>query len=188
MREFREAAAELELVLADDSTPANILELARALQRRLGTLAGRLMVTLTAEAQGAEVTLDGEVVPAERLSREIIVAPGNHTVAVLRDGTAVSEAEVAVRAGEVSRIRLGMAGAVQVPAEEPDEPDEPDEPVAPPRSVPIHEEWGFWLGLGIGVAAVAVAVALIVVFVVPATSEQPGEIVPGNFMPGVITW
>jgi hypothetical protein len=183
LHQFREADHELSQVLADSETPANIMELARTLDRRITNQAGHLTVTLAAEAQDAEVQVDGEVVEHDTLD-DLVVSPGSHTVALLRDGTTMSEAEVAVRAGETSRVRLGMAGAVTSPPVVQPPPREPDHP--PPTSVPIYEEWGFWLGVGVGVAAIAAAIALIVVFV-PNNSDA-ADVVPGNFMPGVITW
>lgn len=163
----REAAEQLELVLSSGEAPTGVVELCHALARRIRTEAGRLRIELASDASSAEVMLDGEPVPPEWLAREIPVAPGRHTIVATRGDSAVAEADVVVRAGDVARVRLAVTTS------------------APLASTALHEDWRLWLGVGGGVVAVAIIAGVIAAV---ASDGGTSDAVVGNFVPGVITW
>ncbi len=170
LHEYPEALQQLDAVLADESAPASITALARALLERIRGEAAMLTIAVEGDRAGAVVALDAEPLEESWLARELPVPPGAHTVTAIRDEQTVAEAEVTARAGESARVRLLITapGGSTTPA-----------------SVPLYEDWRFWLGVGAGAAALITIVAIVAVAAQPGGSSPP---VVGNFAPGVITW
>lgn len=159
---YREAADHVQAVLASEETAANIRSLAAALDDRIGREAG--LLAIDAADADAEVLVDGEPVPSRWRARPLPVSPGTHRVALARGGSTLAETEATVEAGETARVRLEVT-------------------TTPTASVPLEEDWRFWLGVGAGAALLVTIIAI-----VAATSGGEGPIVPGNFTPGVLTW
>lgn len=180
--DLTQAHIELQRVLEDDETPANIREPAEELAERMDREAGRLTPQLEGSAEGVTVRIDGRELPADGLGEPVVVSAGEHTVTAHRDGQEVAREPASVQAGEAATVTLSIApstaeaAAAAPPEEQPAEPSGDDG-----RS--LLTDWRLWLG--VGAAVVVIAGVAVAVAVAGGGTQDPIE---GDFEPGVLTW
>jgi hypothetical protein len=142
------------------------VEVARARAGALEPRVGRLAFEgPPADSAGSTLEVDGVPVPAALWRKELVLDPGDHSVAFTTQGGARSVQSTHLDAGGRVTVRL-EASPARPPAAE--APKVAPPPVAPPPAVPRadREEGRRWLQLGLlgaGVASVGVGAALLAV-------------------------
>jgi hypothetical protein len=172
-------AAELNRAVRENpETPESLRASAEALDARIASASGELVITVEgADRTGVEVLIDGTRVPDERIGARLTVARGPHAIEARRDGNPVAAVDVEVT-GESP-----AAGHLLLPAVEQPSAVLPVTPEAAPTDA-SGPGVGLWLGIGLGAAAL---VAIVVVIAVVATSGTSDPF-QGSFEPGVLTW
>lgn len=173
---YPEAARLTDSVIANTETPPDVRGHAETLRDQLRAQGATLGIALDGAAEGAEVHVDAEPIPASQLA-EVVVAPGARVVTAHRDGEELARRELTVQSGAREAITLTIAP----PVEEAVEPEEP----ATPAGTPLHEDPTFWAIVG-GAAGVVVVVVVIAA-IVAATAGVEGPI-EGNYEPTVLRW
>ncbi|MEQ9317686.1 MAG: hypothetical protein RIF41_00955 [Polyangiaceae bacterium] len=97
----------IETELGDDPPEVFVEAVASAKKERELVLprVPKLVITLDGEA---EITLDGEPLPAEALGIERLVDPGEHVVTATRDGEELTQREVRVEEGQTMKVLLSV--------------------------------------------------------------------------------
>jgi hypothetical protein len=122
-------------------------------EREIQTLKERTAhLHITSNQDGAEVTIDGEVVGVTPLATDPVVSIGKRTIHVAKSGFTAADKKVEVAGGEVLPISLDLTEIVV--KEDPPPPPPPKAPPPPPpaRSVPIVP----WVVTGVLAAGTAV--------------------------------
>jgi hypothetical protein len=139
------------LATSDDQNPSlrheaevNLIELSR----RVGT------IEIVADADQAEVSVDGRVAGRSPLKRGVRIVPGSHQIVVLGpDGTIPFVRRIEIAAGETARVQATTARLMPATIAAGSAP--------PPEQPALYRRWWFWAGLGAVVAgAVITTVAL----------------------------
>lgn len=188
LREYAEAEPYLRRVVDDPNAEASLVERSRHLLEEMALHGGVITLRFVGELGTGVVYLDGEPLPAARLTDRLPVASGAHTVSI-RDGSrerirqtfAIRErqtAEVAVvadpalatTASTEASVTPRDAAAAATGSEQADPLD------ASPRHP--HRRW-LYVGIGAGAAIVITVIAVVV-------AGNGGNTTPfdGNFTPG----
>jgi len=107
LRAFDRTVAEATDRAQTDPRYAETRDAAQAEGRQLRGRVGILAFEVD-EIEGLEVTIDGEVVPAEALGLPMVVGPGSHGVRATATGHLPFEREVSVSAGETVRVPVEL--------------------------------------------------------------------------------
>ena len=149
----------LRKVVLEDLGPRPPQAFVAAKQRAQKVLQGAepRLAKLTVKVQGpaaADVTLDGEALPASMLGVATPVDPGNHKIHAGADGFAAKDAEVALGEGKSETVELTLVAVPVVarpkPVEEKPAPMVTRAPPERPSRVPVL------VALGVGVAGLAI--------------------------------
>jgi hypothetical protein len=177
-----EAAEQLDLLLANADTPADLQARAEALLLAVERQVGRLRIGRGQVDWAAEVSVDGQVLEAESFDVSFRVAAGAHTVVATEGREELFSREVAVGPGQTVDVTITddrPEGATGTPLDV-------DRATAPSRGRRLARDWRLWVGVGAGVIAIALGVGLGVGLGDPEpVLEDP---VRGNMSPGVLTW
>ena len=112
--ELVEAATHARQVIEAESAPADLVERARSVFENVRPQIG--MLTVRTGGAADEATLDGESLAPEQLGRALLVAPGAHTVVVLRGGEPVAERTVEIAAGVQAHVDITVVPSAEAVA------------------------------------------------------------------------
>lgn len=163
-----EANAQLDAMAGSPQTTPDLAQRSSELRPQLLERLGRLTIERGPEVADAAVRLDERPLDESLLPGPVTVAPGAHVVSAERDGAEVARTEVLVPAGERTHVLLALTDSGDA------------------DGGALHEQWYFWTALGGG--AVLLAVILGASVAVATSGQDDGELVRGNFSPGVLTW
>lgn len=169
-----EAAEQVDMVLADPSTPEDLGTRARALLTELEPLLGSITISASALDANAQILLDGRLVLADQLSSQIRLDPGAHMVTATVDSREIAHEDVQLEGGQSVDVILRTTQ----PIEEAIVDSTDDRP-------PLYRDWRLWVGVGAGVVVLVTALA------VSLTAGGGGDVedpIPGNMNPGVLYW
>lgn len=168
-----EAAEQIDIVLADPSTPEDLATRARALLTELEPLLGSITISASALAPSSQVLLDGRLVLAEQLSGSIRLDPGSHMVTATIDSREIAHEDVELEGGQSVDVVLRPIQPIEEAIVEPVD----DRP-------PLYRDWRLWVGVGAGVVVLVIALAV-------GLSAGGGDVedpIPGNMNPGILYW
>ena len=177
--EFSEADEEVQVLLDDPETPANVRGDAADLRLHIEEIGGRLRIEVVGAQTGFFVTLDGRELPAVSLRRPLRVRTGPHELAVEREGAEVDTAQVTVEQGQLAVVTLDLTAT---PAEAAATLDL-EEPILEDGEArrPLARDWRVWAIVGGAVLAI-VAVGVIV----GVTRDGGNSAFNGDFEPTTI--
>ncbi|MFK7986292.1 MAG: hypothetical protein AB8I08_09690 [Sandaracinaceae bacterium] len=164
-----EANTQLDAMAADPETTADLAARSDELRPQILRMLGRLTIERGPEVADAAVRLDERALDEAALRGPVTVTAGAHVISAERDGSEVARTEVSVLAGERTHVLLGLTHS-----------DDEAEGGA------LHEQWYFWAAIGGGAVLLAVVIGASVA--VATSSQDGGQLVEGNFSPGVLTW
>ena len=124
----------------------NLIELSR----RVGT------IEIVADADQAEVSVDGRVAGRSPLKRGVRVVPGSHQIVVQgADGTIPFVRRIEIAGGETARVQATIARPMPATSAM------AQPPAPPPERPALYRRWWFWAGLGaVVIGALITTVAL----------------------------
>lgn len=151
--QYPEADAQVQLILADSSTPPPLRDSAIELRTHMDERGGQLQISVADAAEGAEVQVDGYAVDD---SRPVRVIHGTHHVTLVQDEEEVGSEVVSVNVGTNESVAIspssgggdsGGGGAVIFDGESFE------------GAEPVSGDWRFWTALGV-VAIVVVGIVI----------------------------
>jgi uncharacterized protein (UPF0147 family) len=185
-----EAAELLRAILRDTAAPKDTRTAAEKLLAQVEPRIGTVIVRASGDATDCEVLLDDKAQGAGAFGRALGVEPGEHEVAVRRDGEVIASRTVRVGGGQPLRaevtIELAPRGAPPAAAAPPPAPVSASEAVAPAPVAPapkpaearveaslaspsardedgaLTDAWWFWTGTGVVAVGAAVAIVVLV--------------------------
>lgn len=154
--QYPEADAQVQLILADSTTPPPIRDSAVELRQHMTERGGQISVTTEDAPEGAEVQVDGYVI--EDPSQPVRVIHGTHQVTVVHEGEEVGS--------QVVRVDVGANEAVTVSGDGSNGSGGGSGSAGPlfdgesfQGAEPVASDWRFWVALGV-VAVVIVGVVI----------------------------
>ncbi len=94
------------------------------------------VLTLTVEPEGAQVSLDGNVVGTAPMTEPLFLAPAEYTLSITADGYKPMEQKLAIEAGSESERSFELESAaviIDTPVKPPPPPEPPPPPPAPSK-------------------------------------------------------
>lgn len=181
-----EASELLRGIDRDPDAQRNVREVSQALLQQITPRIALLKIELMGDPSSAEVRVDDRLFTQAMIGVEIPSDPGNHLIAIVRDGEEIASRQVLLAEGSLEVVSFDLP---QAPAPTPREVAEQTQaPIAPARA-PLDEEddstvfssgW-FWIGLAVVAAAATVGGYLLF-----SDSSSTPDPVLGNFGPMII--